>query len=788
MKHFAAFGLSAALLAGVGIAGAGATATGHSQSDASIGAFSMPTDDNTPENYFYEEEIALAQLDPTGLPIDTYVVSRVSSRGGPERTVLNPFTTTNVEYLNQRGRPTVKSTGIEVSVGGSEPNNTLVRGLMDKSLPIAIHAEYKLNGKIVDPNLVMGESGVLDIKYSVTNVDVKTKKLKYTDASGKQFSEKTPVFAPMVGNLVAKVPGNWEPTDVSTGLTSTDANGDTLVTWNLLVYPPMGDFTQELKMKANIENGEIPGVVLTMMPATTTQDPATGFSKELLTTSVEGNEQLEEGLNQLNTQTLALATGAAQLASGIGELSSGAEQGNALVKDELLPGSELVAEGAAGVALGQEVLTDSIDLAVVVASDLSDGASQLEVGLQDLARLLTTSAKDGLPLIRDIAQQIEEDTNQLADQVGSADNKPLPLPPTREVPKNATLYQVVDVATRGTALLAADLADLAAALAPLVSDIQGSGTDATSAANDAELSVTGLQDLQAQICKAGAIVVTQAQCDQLAKAIMEAASASTTGTKVAANLAKTATALNTEQLKATAAELSAKGLVASLDQARDRVAEVSKALRSGSIKPGQMGIAEALDVLVASLDSAIKAAQALSAGAQQASNASIKLAEGIAELSSGLATMENGAAELASISKLVAEGAILAAFGTGEVAAALALLTDGLQKSATASTDLADGASLLQSEGTQELLETVITSSAQPAQAVAYLDAANKRAATALPYSPPEGATGSAAYIMTMSAVAPENTSSWLIVALLIVLVSALGGAVVKRIRSQNID
>ena len=786
MKRLAAVGLSAALLAGVSVAGAASTAGGSSGSDRTLGAFAAPANDKLPDEYFYEEEIALAQLDATGLPIDAHVVSRISSHGGPERTVLNPFTTTNVEYLNQRGQPTVRSTGIDVSVGGSEPNTTLVRGLMDKSLPIAIHAEYKLNGEIVDPTAVMGQSGELEINYTVTNIDVKTKKIKYQDASGKQFSEETPVFAPMVGNLVAKLPAQWEPTDVSTGLTSTDRTGDTLVTWNLLVYPPMGSFTQELTMKANIDEGQIPGIVLTMVPATTTQDPATGFSKDLLTTTVEGNEQLEEGVDQLNTQTLALATGAAELTSGIVELSDGASAGSQLVSDELLPGSEQVAQGSAGVALGQEVLTEAIDVAALGASGVSQGATELEDGLDDLARLLKLFADDGLPLIRDGAEDIETATNQLADAVGNTSDKPLPVPPTPQDLQTATLYQVVDAATRGTELLAADLADLAAALAPLVTDVQTAGSGASSAANDAQASATTLTNLYATLCNPPVAGVTPADCADLLQAQADAAAAATTSNAVAADLGTTAADLQVEQAKAAAATVTAKGLSGILVLARDGVAEVSDALRSGSSKPGQEGIVEALAALITGLDTAITAAQELAAGAEAASKGSVVLADGATALSAGLVTMEDGAVELANISKLVAEGAVLAAFGTAEVAAALELLSAGLAGAATGSAELAQGAGLLQSEGTETLLQTIIKSSAEPAQAVAYLTATNKRAATALPYGPPEGAIGSAAYIMTMEAVVPENTNTWLIVALLIVLISALGGAVVKRLRSHE--
>ena len=163
MIRLSVVGIAAAMIGVAGLTGAvantNATATAAGPGSETLSPFEVPVaTDDSPDHYFHDDEIAIASLDPTGLPFNSYVTGRVSSKGGPERTVLDPFTTANVEYLNQRGQPVVKSGGIEVSVGGPEANTTLTRGLMDKPLPVALHAEYKLNGQIVDPTDVLGAS------------------------------------------------------------------------------------------------------------------------------------------------------------------------------------------------------------------------------------------------------------------------------------------------------------------------------------------------------------------------------------------------------------------------------------------------------------------------------------------------------------------------------------------------------------------------------------------------------------------------------------------------------
>ena len=104
------------------------------------------------------DEIVVAHLDPRGLPVNADLISRISSKPGDERTIEDPTATTNIVYLNQRGQPVVTKAGdaIEVPVGGPNPTTILTQAQVDKPLPVAIHAEYRLNGEVVDPETVVG--------------------------------------------------------------------------------------------------------------------------------------------------------------------------------------------------------------------------------------------------------------------------------------------------------------------------------------------------------------------------------------------------------------------------------------------------------------------------------------------------------------------------------------------------------------------------------------------------------------------------------------------------------
>ena len=114
--------------------------------------------------------------------------------------------------------------------------------------------------------------------------------------------------------------------------------------------------------------------------------------------------------------------------------------------------------------------------------------------------------------------------------------------------------------------------------------------------------------------------------------------------------------------------------------------------------------------------------------------------------------------------------------------AALTQLTAGADSAASGSSQLANGASQLQSKGTQQVYNSVVESSTQPALASAFLKASGERAKSALPYGLPEGATGSVAYVMTMDPVQPSNSAAWQFAAIGLLLVGAGGGAILKNL------
>ena len=759
---------------------------------------SMPT--VRQDSDIVNDEIVVSVLDPRGLPVDSKLISRISSRPGPERTVKDPTSVTNITYLNQRGRPTVdpKGDGIEVTVGGPEGTTILTESLVDKPLPVAMHAEYRLNGEVVDPEVIVGASGDIEIKYQVTNTDVKEEELTYKNAVGRPTTEKQPVFAPFVGTLSASVPDNIQVTDTKGAVVTTDKSGNTVLLWNLVLYPPMGDFEQKVSFTGVTDSGTVPAVALNVVPVDASSDPSLKFTTDLFEQTVKGNKQLASGLEQLNTQTAKLADAAGQLAAGIGQLADGTGAISAGVNSQLVPGSAQLAFGAGQLADGQAQLSQALGGAASGAEQLASGSQQLTSGLEQLADGLDQFSGN-YPQLTTGAERIRKGAQALSDVVGSPDDKPLPSPsptvpsgptpiptpsgkpvfptpsPTATPTKLPTLLQAVDAATDGAQQLADQAVILNNKLVEALGVLSEASTTSSRVSADTASALSAAESAYAVLCAAPATP----GCADLQQAISDMTDADAGSADVDADLAAATAQFSAQAVRAYALAQGSHELADAMVLIRQGVKAVAVALSTGTETPP--GLVEAMGQLVDGLQQGETAISQLSSGAGQAASGSEQVTSGTDQLAGGLGQAATGADQLATGTSQLAQGAEALAFGSSEVGAALEQLTSGADQAASGTSQLATGADMLQRQGTAKIYRSVVKSSDQPALAASFLKASAARAGTALPYGLPKGATGSVAYVMTMDAVAPSGSVPWQFAAMGLVLLAGAGGAVAKN-------
>lgn len=750
------------------------------------------------------DEVVLAELDAAGLPERAVLISRTTVEGA-QREVIDPASGTNVRYLDRLGRPEVGPDGVVLVVGGPRPM-VLTEARFDKPLPVAVHAEYVVGGAVVPAATVPGAAGEITVTYTLTNTTAEQTTLTYTDAAGQQQQSEEPVFIPFQGTLTVTLPEGAELVEAPDAMLATDEQGRTVARWNISLFPPISTPIQTVSLTMRDDRAGVPGAAMVLTPAGSGQDPATGFSDDLLTGANEGNGTLYEGLDaldaaagqvaegsdQLATGLAGLAGGASaaagaseSLATGVGGLADGAETA-ADASESLAMGVGQLANGADDVATGSEKLAGALGEAATGAQDLADATAALAKatsgspadqiaplitgGAQIEAGLLTAAARIGGPSdpVLDITKPLSPDGDSTCPPGGTA-------PPDDDC---ATIYQGVRALRDGlkavddvVGKLEGRVEDARDAFAALVADLGSIRDDVTDAAE-------GAQELYDSLCvpipPATVPTLEQASCDQIQAVIDAAESALGTAGGALPDIEDLVAAIVALEKQAAALSAALDYALASTEKLLLGVEAVGLAVGVGT--PTQPGLATAMAALNAglrqlatqlttsqaelnkALRSVADGSEELATGIDGAADGAEELADGSDQLADGAGDAVTGAEELAAGQQQLADGAQDAASGADQLATGLSGLAGGADSAAAAGQDLAAGATALEQDGTAPAAQGVLDASTDPALAQAWLEATAARAEDALPYGPPVGAQGNVAYVFSLAEVSAPRS------------------------------
>ena len=731
------------------------------------------------------DEVVLAELDATGLPERAILISRTTVQG-PQREVIDPASGANVRYLDRLGRPEVGPDGVVLVVGGDGPT-ALTEARFDKPLPVAVHAEYGVGGSVVPASTVPGTAGEVTVTYTLTNTTSEQTTLSYTDAAGQEQQSEQPVFIPFQGTLTVTLPEGAELVEAPDAMLATDERGRTVARWNISLFPPISTPIQKVALTMRDDRAGVPGAKVVLTPAGSDQDPATGFSADLLTGANEGNGQLYEGLDELDAAAGQLAQGSDQLATGlaglaggvnaaagaseslatgVGGLAEGAKTA-ADASDSLAEGVGQLADGADDVSAGSEDLAGALDQAATGAQDLADataalaratagspaeqiaplitGGAQIETGLH------ATAARIGGPAdpVLDITKPLTPDGDNACPAGGTA-------PPDDDC---ATIYQGVRALRDGLKAVDEIVGNLGGrvneardSFAALVADLGSIKGNVTAAA-------TGAQKLYESVCvavpPATDTTLDKASCAQLQAVMVAAGSALATAGGALPNIDDLVAAIAALQKQAAALSTALDSALASTERLLLGVEAVGLAVGTGT--PTQPGLATAMAALNAglrqlsaqlttsqaglnkALTSVAAGSEQLATGIDTAATGADALAEGSGQLADGAQGAAKGADKLAAGQQQLADGAVTAASGADLLSTGLSSLADGADSAASAGQDLAGGATALEQDGTAPAAQGVLDASTDAALAQAWLEATAARASDALPYGPPVG-------------------------------------------------
>src|SRR5439155_13960614 len=121
----------------------------------------------------------------------------------------------------------------------------------DRDPPVAMAVTYTLDGQNVSNGSdLVGKTGDIGISFTVKNTTSQVQTVSYKDSTGNTQTSQMQVPLPMVAQLQVTL-----PPDVFTELSApgadivTDAFGNKILNWNVVLVPPIGDVTQTVTLQ-----------------------------------------------------------------------------------------------------------------------------------------------------------------------------------------------------------------------------------------------------------------------------------------------------------------------------------------------------------------------------------------------------------------------------------------------------------------------------------------------------------------------------------------------------------
>lgn len=703
-----------------------------------------------------DRETVRASLDSSGKVKDVSLVEQITILGKGSATILDPTSGKGLRNLDGFSTPDVKDgkASYDVTVDGRKD----IRTVADYTgrLPVEVKVAYTLNGKDIDPDDLAGKSGEVKVSTTVRNTSSAPTEITYTDTIGNVVSKTVDLVTPLVGQIRTTVPSAFHTVKAPGGALSGDGRGGTVVSYSLVLFPPIGASEQTVSWTATTGDAVVPPAEVSVVPASSQRTEIANAQSSYLAGSKAAGE-LAVGAGVIDSNLLNLGAGAGQLLDGLTQLAAGAASLQAGLADSAAPGADKIAAGlgsakdggdalAGGLAKldgGARLLSDGLGSAKAGSSKLAVGAGTLSDGLASASagsEKLLDGSQDlatGAGLTAAGADQLSDGLALISGGLGQlAATSGLPTALAGAVSLKAGVDQILaglgDAATTGTVLNG--MAQLAGGLTQLKTGIATAkgGVDQVKAGVDDGLAPGGSIDQLVAALNSPTPVGGQPTLRYLVNQLALLNTCTTTPTSPTCQtvagaglvidglVAKidplTADSLRGKSKAASdglgqisaglgtgtgAAQAGIDQLSAGVTQVTGGLNQIKLGLRSGN--PASPGISEGLSALVTGLTAAVAGVTQLSAGATTAAAGSVALADGTAQVAAGAGKLsEEGAAPLAAgLEKLaaggeqLADGTVSLDEGLGKLSDGSGTLADGTGTASAGATKLSDGLGLL---------------------------------------------------------------------------------------------
>jgi putative membrane protein len=619
----------------------------------------------------------------------------------------------------------------------------------DGDLPLEVRVEYRLDGESVEPSDVVGETGELEVIYTVTNVSGEEREITVPDGSGGTVTKTVDVPVPMVGTLTTIAPSTFTDVQSTTANMAGDGKGATKLSFTMTLFPPIGSDTAEFGYTAHITDGVVPRATVSALPV----NPLESATFKTAATSYEGGAdtgaELAAGAGEIDANLLKLRDGASDLLAGLIKLSDGADQLKAGLGGEAAPGADKLSAGA-------DKLDAGTGEALAGSTKLTSGLGQISDGLGQLA-----DTKSGMPVAEDGIAQLQAGVDLLLAGLGTVDNR------ESLIGGLAGLEDGLTQLKNGSDALVPGLQQLTGAEG--LPKAKG-GVDQVKAGLDSSLAQGGsLDQMVGGLTMLKQFCAGNQQClgliDQLLAGAQKSRTDLTTASAglglVSGGLGNAIDGLNGLIIPG------AKKIQAGLGDAQAGAGD----LEAGAVKlkGGVQQVAGGLDQLSAGVTSAVQGVFKLNEGAVTAYAGSGDLTDGLGRINDGTGELSAGAEKLAG--------------GLGDAADGSGRLADGLTQAEDGAPALPDGAQRLSDEGTTKLVEAGESTALSYGEMYAVIEAGAERAdAEKMVYGAPEEAIGLAAYSYEIKGENGEQDHNLVRgLGALVVLVAAGGTILLRR-------
>ncbi|PVU82178.1 hypothetical protein DDP54_03210 [Cellulomonas sp. WB94] len=688
-------------------------------------ATSAATTASTGDVVVTNTETVQARLDATGKQQEARVYEQLTFTGQGKTHVTNPVSTKGLRNLDGFGGFTVADGALttDVTVDGEQRLRTVSD--LDHALPLGLSVVYTLDGKVVSPGSVLGKSGTLEVRYTVTNKTTRQDTVSYDDGTGTQVSTTAETVVPMIGQLVTTLPSTFTAVTSGEASIAGDGRGGTLMTFQMTLFPPIGSATAEFGYTAQITHGFVPPAKMTALPVSPLTSTSFKGGSASYASGAQAGVDLTAGAITIDSSVLKLRDGAATLLDGLVQLRDGAGQLSAGLNDEAAPGAAQLAAGLTTAHSGAARLAGGASTLAGGLLRLRDGATQLSTGLSatavpgaaQLAAGLTT-AHTGASALAGGAKQVDTGAQQLA--AGSAQLDDGLKSAGSKVPALLAGLTQVD---GGLAKIDAGLAQLQGSegLAKMSAGIGSKTTAGTLLYGIDQLrtqiaaAVTGLTNLQGAAGAATSYVGNGSDLRATATDVTAAAAdpAMSSATKdsllaIAAALGTRATGLDNAATYLAAVNGGLTSLKSQIDPAANTAlltmgCGLSSVSYVGVCDPAKPGLLEGLSSAIAAIGSPVtsptdpKAAtlrgglSLARGGVGQISAGGQTLVDGLGQLSSGASALRTGAGTLVGGTGQLVAGSAQLSGGTAQLETGAGALASGLRTATAGSTTLTEG-------------------------------------------------------------------------------------------------